>query len=69
MADPIKVIVLDGDQTGQELVQQSIRVLDSSLLGIDIELEHFDLSLGNRRATSNMVLDEAATSMQAQASG
>ncbi len=61
--------MLDGDKTGQELLEQSIRILDSSLLGIDIELEHFDPPLGNRRATSNGFLDEAATSMQAQASG
>ena len=28
MADPLKIIVLDGDQTGQELLEQAIRVLD-----------------------------------------
>jgi isocitrate/isopropylmalate dehydrogenase len=28
MADDLRIIVLEGDQTGQELVEQAIRVLD-----------------------------------------
>jgi isocitrate/isopropylmalate dehydrogenase len=69
MGDPIKIVVLDGDETGQELLEQAIRVLDSSLLGIDVELEHFDLSLESRRATSNRVVDEAAVAMRAAGLG
>jgi isocitrate/isopropylmalate dehydrogenase len=34
MADPIKIVVLDGDETGQELLEQAIRVLEPALLGI-----------------------------------
>jgi isocitrate/isopropylmalate dehydrogenase len=64
VADPIRIVVLDGDETGQELLEQSLRVLDGSLLGLEVELEHFDLSLENRRATSNGVVDEAATAMR-----
>jgi isocitrate dehydrogenase (NAD+) len=64
MADPIRVVVLDGDETGQELLEQSLRVLDSELLGHEIQLEHFDLSLENRRATGNAVVHEAAAAMR-----
>lgn len=64
MADPIKIVVLDGDETGQELLEQSLRVLDSELLGQDIQLEHHDLSLENRRATKNVVVHEAAAAMR-----
>ena len=28
MADPLRVVVLEGDETGQELLEQSLRVLD-----------------------------------------
>jgi len=64
MADPIKIVVLEGDQTGQELLEQSIRLLDPALLGLELELQRFDLSLENRRATSNEVVTEAAQTMR-----
>ena len=41
----VSVVVLEGDQTGQELLEQSLRVLDPELLGLDLDLPHFDLSL------------------------
>jgi len=63
MADPIKVVVLAGDQTGQELLEQSVRLLDPALLGLELELERFDLSLANRRATANAVVTDAARAM------
>jgi isocitrate/isopropylmalate dehydrogenase len=64
MADPVAIVVLEGDQTGQELLEQAIRLLDGDLLGLDTELERFDLSLDARRATSNGVLFEAAAAMR-----
>jgi len=64
MAQAIRIVVLDGDETGQELLEQALRVLDPELLGLEVELEHFDLSLENRRATSNSVVDEAAALMR-----
>jgi isocitrate dehydrogenase (NAD+) len=64
MSDAIKVVVLEGDETGQELLEQSLRVLDPALLGLDLELERFDLSLENRRATSNGVVHDAAVAMR-----
>ena len=45
MAEPLKIIVLEGDETGQELLEQSVRVLDPDVLGLELELEHYDLSL------------------------
>src|SRR5438105_2851419 len=61
----IRIAVLEGDQTGQELLEQALRVLDPGLLGLEVELVRFDLSLENRRATSNGVVDEAAAAMRA----
>src|SRR4051812_38227068 len=63
MADTLRIIVLEGDETGQELLEQSVRVLDSDLLGLPLSLETFDLSLENRRSTSNEVVHEAARAM------
>jgi isocitrate dehydrogenase (NAD+) len=64
MPETISIVVLEGDETGQELLEQSIRVLDPGLLGLDLELQRFDLSLGNRRATSNQVVTAAASAMR-----
>jgi isocitrate dehydrogenase (NAD+) len=64
MAEPIRIVVLEGDETGQELLEQSIRVLDSELLEVELDLVRFDLSLENRRATSNRVVDDAAAMMR-----
>jgi isocitrate/isopropylmalate dehydrogenase len=66
---PIRVVVLEGDQTGQELLEASLRVLDASVVGLPLELERFDLSLANRRATDNGVCDEAAAAMRAAGLG
>src|SRR3954465_3210137 len=60
----LKIVVLDGDETGQELLEQSLRVLDPSVTQVDAQLEHFDLSLENRRATENGVVTEAAAAIR-----
>ena len=60
----LRIVVLEGDQTGQELLEQSLRVLDPKLLGLEIELQRFDLSLQNRRATENGVCEQAAAAMR-----
>jgi isocitrate dehydrogenase (NAD+) len=67
MADStgVRIVVLEGDETGQELLEQSLRVLDADLLGLPaLELERFDLSLENRRETSNGIVDDAAIAMR-----
>jgi isocitrate dehydrogenase (NAD+) len=63
MADA-RIIVLEGDETGQELLDQSIRLLDSSVTQVEVELEHYDLSLDNRRRTGNDVVHAAARAMR-----
>jgi len=60
----LKIIVLEGDETGQELLEQSIRVLDPELLGLELELVHYDLSLEKRRETGNEIVHEAARAMR-----
>jgi isocitrate/isopropylmalate dehydrogenase len=59
------IAVLEGDQTGQELLEQALRVLDPAVLGLEFELQRFDLSLESRRATENRVVLEAADAMVA----
>jgi isocitrate/isopropylmalate dehydrogenase len=58
------VVVLDGDETGQELLLESLRVLAPDVVGMEIEFKHFDLSLGSRRATQNGIVHEAAAAMK-----
>jgi isocitrate dehydrogenase (NAD+) len=60
----MRIIVLEGDETGQELLEQALRVLEPDVVAVDLSLERFDLSLENRRATSNAVVDEAAAAMR-----
>jgi isocitrate/isopropylmalate dehydrogenase len=63
------IIVLEGDQTGQELLEEALRVLDPNVTGIDVAFKRFDLSLENRRATQNHVVMEAADAMLASGLG
>jgi isocitrate dehydrogenase (NAD+) len=60
---PPTIVVMHGDETGEELLEHSLRVLDPHLLGLEMKFEHYDLSLGNRRATQNEVVREAADAM------
>jgi isocitrate dehydrogenase (NAD+) len=64
MAEALTIVVLEGDQTGQELLDQALRLLDPDLLGLEIELERFDLSLEHRRDTDNEVVEDAAGAMR-----
>jgi len=57
------IIVLHGDQTGEELLKEALRVLVPEVIGLHFDFRHFDLSLSNRRATRNEVIKEAATAM------
>ena len=69
MAAPVKITVLEGDETGQELLEQALRVLDPELLELPIELERFDLSLERRQATENEVVRVAAKALRASGLG
>lgn len=52
--------MLEGDQTGQELLEAALRVLGQDVVGFELALPRFDLSLEHRRATANAVVHDAA---------
>ncbi|MFB5192303.1 isocitrate/isopropylmalate family dehydrogenase [Alicyclobacillus fastidiosus] len=58
------IVVMEGDQTGQELLEQALRVLSPDVTGYDVAFQRFDLSLENRRKTNNQVVYEAAAAMR-----
>src|SRR3954462_1457191 len=65
MPEPLKIIVLEGDETGQELLEQACRVLDADVLALpQLELESYDLSLARRRETGNEIVHDAARAMR-----
>ncbi len=63
------IVVMQGDQTGQELLDEALRVLDPGLIGVDLIFQTFDLSLENRRATRNDIVYDAAAAMRASGYG
>src|ERR1700741_1370866 len=64
MRDERTIVVLEGDQTGQELLEESLRVLAPDVIGVDLEFPRYDLSLESRRATDNAVVHEAAAAIR-----
>ncbi|WAL60539.1 isocitrate/isopropylmalate family dehydrogenase [Thermocoleostomius sinensis] len=60
---PKTIVVLEGDQTGQELLEEALRVLEPGVTGVEVDFKRFDLSLENRRATQNQVVVEASEAM------
>jgi isocitrate dehydrogenase (NAD+) len=58
------IVVLEGDETGQELLEEALRVLAPDVIGISFELPRFDLSLESRRATQNRIVYEAAQAIR-----
>jgi isocitrate dehydrogenase (NAD+) len=67
--EPLTITILEGDETGQELLEQALRVLDPEVVGLPIELDRFDLSLENRRETDNQIVEDAARAMRASGLG
>jgi len=45
MRDENVIVVLEGDQTGQELLEEALRVLASDVIGVELEFPRFDLSI------------------------
>ena len=45
------IIVMHGDETGEELLQEALRVLHPSVIRQPLNFIDYDLSLENRRAT------------------
>ena len=60
---PATIVVCDGDETGQELLVEALRALAPDVLGVPLELVHYDLSLESRRSTNNQVVHDAAAAM------
>jgi isocitrate dehydrogenase (NAD+) len=58
------IVVLDGDETGQELLEEALRVLAADVIGVTFDFPHFDLSLESRRRTDNAVVYEAARAIR-----
>jgi isocitrate dehydrogenase (NAD+) len=63
------IVVLEGDQTGQELLEEALRVLTPEVIGLELEFARFDLSLESRRRTQNAVVFEAARAIREQGLG
>jgi isocitrate dehydrogenase (NAD+) len=62
--DARKIVVLEGDETGQELLDESLRVLAPETIGVELTFPRFDLSLASRRATENAIVHEAAVAIR-----
>jgi len=62
--DAKRIVVLEGDETGQELLEEALRVLAPEVTGVDLEFARFDLSLESRRATKNGIVHEAAAALR-----
>jgi isocitrate dehydrogenase (NAD+) len=61
---PKTIVVLEGDETGQELLEEALRVLAPDVIGVELELPRYDLSLESRRASRNDVVREAAAAVR-----
>ncbi len=57
------IVVLQGDQTGQELLDEALRVLNPAVIRLQFDFVPFDLSLAKRRDTKNKIVYEAATAL------
>jgi isocitrate dehydrogenase (NAD+) len=64
MRDERTIVVLEGDETGQELLEESLRVLEPGVIGVEFDFPRFDLSLERRRETGNRVVHEAAAAIR-----
>ena len=58
------IAILEGDETGQELLEEAVRILSPDSIGFELELPRFDLSLEARRRTNNQVVHEAAAKIR-----
>jgi isocitrate/isopropylmalate dehydrogenase len=63
------IVVLAGDETGQELLDEALRVLAPDVIGHELTFPRFDLSLESRRATENRIVHEAAAAVRSSGLG
>src|SRR5437764_5346906 len=64
MRDEETIVVLEGDETGQELLEESLRVLEPDVIGTELEFPRFDLSLERRRWAGNGMVHDAAAAIR-----
>ena len=67
--DTKTIVVLEGDETGQELLDEALRVLAADTIGFELEFPRYDLSLESRRKTGNEIVHEAARAIVAAGLG
>src|SRR5579872_2328785 len=58
------VVVLHGDQTGEELLHEATRLLEKDVISLELACRDFDLSLAKRRETRNEIVHEAAAALR-----
>src|SRR6202158_924822 len=58
------VVVLHGDQTGEELLLEAGRLLEPDVIVFKVDQRDFDLSLEKRRQTRNQVVLDAASALR-----
>src|ERR1700687_4571034 len=58
------VVVLHGDQTGEELLLEAVRLLEPDVIGFKVDQRDFDLSLEERRQTRHQVVLDAASALR-----
>jgi isocitrate dehydrogenase (NAD+) len=58
------IAVLHGDQTGEELLREALRILDPAVIGFQVLIRDFDLSLEERRRTRNQCVLDAAQALR-----
>jgi isocitrate/isopropylmalate dehydrogenase len=68
-SEAVQLVIMHGDQTGEELLQQTLRLTEGETLGLSFDLQHFDLGLVNRRKTNNRVVHEAGEAIVASRLG
>ena len=61
---PSTIAVLHGDQTGEELLREALRLVDREVLGFQVETHDYDLSLEERRRTRNQCVLDAAEGLR-----
>jgi isocitrate/isopropylmalate dehydrogenase len=62
--DPRTIVVLEGDETGQELLEEALRTLAPDAIGLELDFPRYDLSLAKRRETRNAVVSDAARAIR-----
>jgi isocitrate dehydrogenase (NAD+) len=67
--DAKTIVVLEGDETGQELLEEALRVLAPDVTELELDFPRYDLSLESRRGTRNAVVHEAAAAIRAHGLG